>query len=559
MKINFVLREIGSGILGGVVSFFGVGFLQNFHPSVLQFVLLTILLNAFFAFVLELVFEEFSLVFLKPTWHEKIIPLLGMSLGFAFLALTIQLLVQYPTFFSLEFFLLKPGFLPAFLGLTMLSQAGSVLLLHHPRLSGWRTSRMADWMRHNLPGLVLASVIALSTFVIATVFAQPGMVKTDNFFDADSGEWLNRLTADVEALTNMRPVHPFAFLILRPPAWLVSVLLNGDRAYAAFLLNSGFNGVCVFLTWLFFRQRTGNTTYALLMAALLGFSTSHLILGVFLESYIFSAAALIAFLLLLQRGAKPLAPLVFGGLITFGITMTNFIQTCILLFLETPGLKTISKYVLIVLALALLLAFVQDVLYPSSDPFYDPESYYLEGNYRFDVFEVERWNLIGRANALSRSIFAFSIVAPQPLILLEETGCTYPCVQIYYYDRRGNYFISSYEGFGRALALLWVFLLLCAGALFARKIVNSPRSSTLPAALLLNLIFNFILHMNYGDDFMLYSPDWTYALVFFVGIAYEEFSMKKWMQVALLLFLAGLMVNNLQLFRAILDAILPFG
>ena len=75
---------------------------------------------------------------------------------------------------------------------------------------------------------------------------------------------------------------------------------------------------------------------------------------------------------------------------------------------------------------------------------------------------------------------------------------------------------------------------------------------------MLNILFNFILHMNYGDDPMLYSPDWTYAVVFFLGISYESLADKKWFQVVLLIFLAGLLINNLGLFQKILSAILPY-
>ena len=64
--------------------------------------------------------------------------------------------------------------------------------------------------------------------------------------------------------------------------------------------------------------------------------------------------------------------------------------------------------------------------------------------------------------------------------------------------------------------------------------------------------------MNYGDDPMLYSPDWTYAVVFFFGISYETLANKKWFQAILLLFLTGLIVNNLGLFQKILDAISAF-
>jgi Na+/phosphate symporter len=57
---------------------------------------------------------------------------------------------------------------------------------------------------------------------------------------------------------------------------------------------------------------------------------------------------------------------------------------------------------------------------------------------------------------------------------------------------------------------------------------------------------------------MLYSPNWTYALIFFFGISLEKFADKKWIQIGLLIFLIALLFNNIELFRKILNAIQPF-
>lgn len=559
MVIAKLSRETCQGIVCGVLSYFGVGFLQNFHPHLWQFIFLTVLLNLLCGLVFGLLVESREPSQPGSRWEDQLAPVLGMGFGISFLALTVLLLSRYPTLFPLELFLLKPDFLPAFLGLIVLSRAGTVLLLRNQRAAGWRTSRIAAWTRHHLAGLVLSCAIALSTFALATVFAQPDTLRSDNYFETDPSDWLNRLAADFDQLTVMRPVHPLAFIIFRPLAWLVSLPLNGDRFHASFLLNSSFGGVCVFLTWLFFKRRTGSTPYALLMAALLGLSTSHLILSVFLETYIFSAAVLISLLLLLQRKETTRLPLLAAGLLSFGITMTNFVQAVSLIFAATPRIRTLIKYALTVMLLALPLAFVQELIYPTSEPYYLPASYSQERNYQFDIFEAEPRDRIGRVNVLARSMLAFSVVAPQPLILLEETGCTFPCIQTFYYTRRDGYIVSSYTRAGRLLAIVWVSIVLSALGLFLQKFRSSPRSQALSAALLLNLLFNFSLHMNYGDDFMLYSPDWTYALVFFAGIAFENFSKNRWAQIAFLLFLAGLMINNLQLFRAILDAILSFA
>ena len=543
-------------LLSGLVVFFLVGFLKNFYPALWQIVLLTVLLNLFCTFAFDLILEH--ALSLREQWKEKAILWLTLILGVTLILFTTRLFAQYPEIFSNEFFLPETGQVVWLLGTTILVQIGGVFLLYKLEFLDWQNSPFTSWIKHNLPGILFAIAVTIATFVLSTAFTYPGFDNTDNYFDTDASDWVNRLTADVDDLMVMRPVHPFAFLVFRPLTWLLSIFLNGNKFYAALLLNSTLGGVCVLLTWLFFKQRTRNSTYALLIAALLGLSNSHLTLSIFLESYMFSAMALILFLLLLQREEKKLIYLVPAGLLSFGITITNFAQTCILLFMSHPRIKTIFKYVFLVLVLALVLAFFQDVLYPSSDPFYDPASYSQEKYYRFNIFEEEPQNILKRANVFGRAISLFSVVAPRPLILLEEIGCTFPCSMVYYYTTRGEYFISSYKGFGNIVIYAWFLLMLFAGGWFAIKFIRSPRSSTLSVALLLNILFNFILHMNYGDDPILYSPDWTYAIVFFFGISYEEIAGRKWFQIILLVFLSILLFNNLDLFRQILDAILPF-
>ncbi len=375
-------RSLSRLLLSGLVSFFAVGFLKNFYPSLWQIVLLTVLLNMFCALAFDLIIEH-TISSLKDQWREKIILLLTTSLGILFMILTARLLLQYPKIFSTEFFLPDASLVSWFLGVTVLSQVGAEFLLQKLEGRGWQTSPFAEWIKRNAPALLLAISVTLATFALATCFTHPGINNTDNYFDTDPSDWVNRLTANVSDLMVMRPVHPFAFLVFRPLTWLLSIPMNGNKFYAALLLNSMLGGVCILLTWLFFKRRTNNSTYALLIAALLGLSNSHLTLSVFIESYMFSAAALILFLLLSQRDEKKLTVLVPSGLLTFGITITNFAQTCVLFFMSYPRFKTIIKYVLAVVFLALALAYVQHLIYPSSEPFYTPASYAVEKYYQF--------------------------------------------------------------------------------------------------------------------------------------------------------------------------------
>lgn len=542
-------------LLGSLASFLALGFFQNFYSSLLSLIVLAVSLNAALRLVFEVIFEQAGSK-LRNSLKDMLLPLGVLTVGLLWVVSVFRLLAQYPALFSSDLFFPDGQSIPLFIGLTLLAQILAAFLLKKLDSTGWRTWPSTLWIKRSLPGLLPASAIFISSYALATalVESEPGFA--DNYFDTDSPFWLNFLTAEPDQMMPMRAVHPLALLILRPPTWLLSLLLNGDTFHAAILLNSLFGGVCVFLAWSFFKQRMGNTTYAMLMASLLGFSTSHLLLSVFLESYIFSAAALIAFFVLLQstKNTWHLIPL---GLAAFGITITNFIQTCIAHLLVRRDIKDIFRYVLVVLALAVPFAFLQHTLYPSSEPFYIPGNLTGESAYRHDLLELPSSVVVSRANVIFRNMALFSVLAPRPLILLEEIGCSFPCFNTIRFFR-GTYQYASYIGFGSWLARTWFLGLVVAGILFAWRLFKSPRDVSLQMALALNLLFNFVLHMNYGDDPLLYSPNWTYALVFFFGLSFEKIADKKWFQILLLLFLAALMFNNLEFFRKVLEAVLPF-
>ncbi len=544
--------------LSGFISYFGMGFLQNFYTSYWQFILLTILLNILFSLTFDFILGYSANQF-KSGLAQHLPSIFVLVLGLAMVVFTIRLLLQYPAVFSSDFFLPNIQSLALFMIVTILSSSLTLLATQRTAWQVWQASALAVRIQRNLPGLLLAVAFIISTFMLATAFNHPDVNNVDNYFDTDSAEWVNRLTADSKDLINLRPVHPFAFLILRPLAWLVSMILNGDKFYAATLLNSIFGGVCVYLTWLSFKQRTDQTAYALLIAALLGLSTSHLVLSVFLETYIFSAAALILFVLLLQSGERSLTRLVPAGLLTFGITITNFAQSCIAYFSMLPNIKTIFKYIVFTLGIALLLAFMQHAMYPVSEPFYLPTNMLHEQVYGFSLFGSEPRLIISRANVLLRDMFLMNIVAPRPLILLKEAGCSFPCFQTIFMVGGTHYRYASYIGLGSLLARFWFLSIVVAGIFFVQKSLKFPQHSAIQIALIGNIVFNFVLHMNYGDDPILYSPDWTYALVFFFGISYEAFANRKWFLMTLFIFLIGLLVNNLNLFQKMLDAIAPFS
>jgi hypothetical protein len=556
LEQGHIRRFLSAWALGVFFAFWGVSFLQNFYPTSRDLILLSISVTILATLAWDIILEYAS-ISIKEVWREKLISLGVLVVAVAFILLAGRLLFANQQMFSFNFFLPTPQLITVFLGLAILSQSWSAFLLNRLDQFNWRNSRFIAWIRRNIPGLLLAIGITFTTFALALPFVSTDLGRVDNYFDTDSVDWINRLSSSLDNLLELRSVHPSALLILRPPTWLLSLLLNGDKIHAAILLNALAGGVCIYLTWRFFKRRTRNTSYALLIAALLGLSNSHLILSTFLETYIFSAAALIAFLFLLESEEYSLKQLVPTAVLVFGITITNFVQTCILFLMNPRRRRKIIIFAAAVLVISILAAFVQNLLYPSNRPFFIPSNLMGESAYRFNPFHEQPKLVVSRLNLLLRHIALFDVVAPRPLILTHEVGCVFPCLQTYY-KRQGAYVISSYVGFGSWLARIWFVGLVLAGGIYLWRLFKSQEKPYLQTALLLTILFNFILHMFYGDDPMLYSPDWTYAVVFFFGISYENLASKKWFQSLLLVFLACLLINNLDLFRKILEAVAAY-
>jgi hypothetical protein len=158
---------------------------------------------------------------------------------------------------------------------------------------------------------------------------------------------------------------------------------------------------------------------------------------------------------------------------------------------------------------------------------------------------------------LGRTISTFSVVAPRPLVLLKETGCEFPCFQTSKHRWNGA-LINSYVRLGSFLARTWFLGLAAAGLVFAWKVFRRLDDLRLPAALLVCILFNFVLHMFYGDDPMLYSGDWTYAVVFFAAYMAKDHAGRWWFQAGLPAWIVLLMVNNWTFLRTVLEILAPY-
>ena len=402
------------------------------------------------------------------------------------------------------------------------------------------------FMDEHLWGLTLAGIFFVTYFVLAIIFNRTEFYMIDSLFEGDHSYWLNFFGVDaVDIRPKIRAVHPLVYIFLRPLSWFASLLVNGNTYYGTLLVIAAMGALAVFLFWLFLHEHGLSQPSSLLMASIFGTSTTQLLFGSFAESYIFSAAAILLFFVLVQRQNTTLKSLVPAGLLVFGITISNIVQTLTALFFVRKNIKLVIRYLLILLVLAVLLTFVNNALYPhESGYFFRPADLLGEQKYSQSVLDFPAWKLEGRIYATVRNLAFYTVVAPSSFFELPDPGKPLPRVSFFTFEP-GNFLHSAYDGFGNIVLLAWLLFLMQAGINFLwslRKRLNWQSPTTLfSLALLANIFFNLFFHIVYGEDPFLYSADWAYAILLFVAINIPN---RWWNNAYMAVFLLFMIVNN---------------
>jgi len=547
-------------VVGSVGAYFLVSFFSNFYPSLYQFVLLSLLFQLLCGTAALLFFSEI----IRNPPAEKYTDWLAILTLFIAFALSVSAVIiswQFPGLFHRRILFMDSSMLPLFLLLSLVSLGASAVLLKTMNRNGFserlKQTPFFRFIQENLSGVFLTIAFLFTYFIFAESINFPGFRTLDLYFDTDISEWLARLASTTRQDVSMvRAVHPAVLIFLRPLVWFISIFLHGDRLHAVFIMNALAGASCVMLTWLITKRAAGNTTYSLIMASILGVSASHLLLSSMLETYIYSALALLIFVFLMQNEHTSFKFTIPAGILVFGITVTNLIQTCILYFFKTPRVKVIIKYVLIVVFITAGLNLLQVWIYPNARSLFQPSNLLHEQYYILNPFDFS-WRSVGRFSLIARAIPLYGIVAPTPFILTQELGMDVPNFRTYQI-LLGEFHVASYRGLADITVKFWIIILAIAGILFILDLFRSPKQVLFPLSLLLCAGFSFIFHIVYGDDPLLYSPNWVYALVLFVALALQRWADRRWLQLMLIVFLILLMNTNLKLIHQIMEVSAPF-
>ncbi|MFN8411782.1 MAG: hypothetical protein U0Z26_05295 [Anaerolineales bacterium] len=531
-------QHVVAWILAIFISFFVVGFLGNFHGTFFDLL--------FIAFLSQLISLSFFVLLLTKSRDlyssrpfDFYLSLLLFVLLLTFVLGMFGMLKQFPSLFDPKYFFPKNGQLfPSFVGIFL---AFPVFIFGRNQwMRSQFVSRFLELCKENLVGILISVFFFTEYLLGAVTFNQPSFDVDDIFFDTDGLLWRTRFTTDVFRDYYWRSVHPFVLLIIRPIIAFVSLFLDGNRLSAAFLLVAFSGALCVFFVWYFVKHKIQSGTYALLIATLLGFSAAHLVFGSLLETYIFLAVVAILFMVVLLKHSSFFSLIVLG-ILSFGITFTNFAQMVIAFILVKRDFVQWVKYGLIVVALVIPLSMLNNIVYPDSQPyFFDISSFGAEASNTFSPS-------IARGLAIVRVMAFHSIVAPDPLILHEEI----PFLKVWM-SKMSPIRLGTYKTIlGAFLGYAWFGFILIGLILFLKNIFKED--NRFQFTFILILLFNFLLHLRYGKDLFLYSTNWTYAVVLFFAFAWKDIATHRWFQVALFVFITLLLLNNSRLIHTMLE------
>lgn len=484
--------------------------------------------------------------------------ILALALPVLFIAVVYGSL-QFPSMFLIDYVIVPQEWMALFILTASIAGIGGLAVLEKIETVGYperfQQTNLYKSLSQNLPGLYAGGMFFLINLIIARALNHPALSINSVLFEADAGPWMTILASPDGDVVN-RSVHPLTLIIIRPLVRLVAGFMGERWDLGGMLVAATMGGLCVFMAWLFIKRATNSKTYAFIFSILLGSTATHLLFGSLTENYIFGAAALIFFILLIQSEEKRFVVLVPAGLLLFGVTITNIAQGVIGLFFNKFGFQRLVKYTVIVFASGVLLTTVTSAIYRDTQTFFFvPADLAFEFNFVKKDQDAPAANLIEKVQVVSRTMFLYDAVGPIPIEAISKKP-PFPTIDLKTFDIRTNH-LASYKGLGNIPLVLWLILLAGSFIVFVKNI-RLVKNQSLMLGLLGTLAFNFFMHLFYGTELFLYTSYWMYALIFFVALALSEFAGKKWFESALTIFILVLMANNFWFIFTIMRGLAPF-
>ena len=494
----------------------------------------------------------------------------------------IAMALQFPILFHPEQFLPPTGNL-AWIGFGLLAGLSALGICISraqglPLLNAARRRVLGGWLEENLPGLFAAAAVFPGYFILAHGYNPPvdGLNLNNTFFASDTYSWQVCFGTE-QGCPIGRAVHPLALPVLRGASSTLAFLHGGDWRLASLLLISLAASACVFLAWYFVYQASRTPSYALAFSGLLALSASHLVFGSVTETYIFSAFSLLWFFVFLLARTRPLKDFLAPGLLTLGITISNVAQSLLAFLLIRRDGREWARFASALLTIGIALTILTVLVYPGNIKLFFVPSDLLMSETQHASY-LQAWTQLPNRFALvAKNMLLYDVVAVPPVVSRVDKAGRDPFPKFNFFHPPLG--LKEYRSFRLGLPTLalwalvithkspfarsatagerrqcnchlnlwvitdWVALLVGAGSRFIWRGKKSP-FFPFQLAFLSVLLLNLILHLFYGREPFLYTPNWTYALLLFIALSFADLPKREWLEWTLLLFLFLLLVNN---------------
>lgn len=342
--------------------------------------------------------------------------------------------------------------------------------------------------------------------------------------NADHERVIGDLTV-VNAYHGRTDVHPLFVLLLNPVGVLFTKAF-GSQLTAAVLMNSVAGALCVVMTKAFLRRAGLSELIAVLFAAILGLSSTHIFFGSTPETWIFAAAGVILLFNLAVFTPGSTSRFLPAGIFAAGMCTPNFVPAVIAF--GAGVYKSVSFRVVIVKTLIFgflitgcvaALSIVQKFLYPRSVLFFLPEVYRNELGAYSPVVKyfggLELSYLWARLGELAGPLFLYNLIAPETVVNWCSAGrfCL-PLKPFVDVD------LSRLSPLGLVAAAIWVGLIIWAAYSFIKHKEN--RTPVL-IGLLLTLAFGLAFYYFYGTTLYVYAISTAFPLLASVALALRPY------------------------------------
>lgn len=476
-----------------------------------------------------------------------------------FAAIVFYISTLFPSMFQSWYFQVPLAWIDLYISSAVVAGAWGIIVLEQIEVRGiyqaFRRTKVFSFIKENLPGIYAGFMFFLVNLIIARALNHPTFSLNSIVFEADAGPWF-AILGYPEGFNVNRAVHPLVLISLRPFVRLIGLFMGEKWFLAPLIAIAAVSGSAVTMAWIFVKRAAQKDTYAFLFAVMLGATASHMLLGSLTETYVFGMASLVFFFLLIQADEKRFSVLIPAGLLVFGITVTNIAQSMIGLFFKKFDFKRLVYYGILLLTMSIALTAFVSVLYPGNQSFfYVPEDLSFEARFSQPVSETPIERIVNRTKVVGRTIFLYGALAPTPIEDYTGKKEGNPLIDFKTYDYK-DHVVAWYQGLANVPLVIWL-LLLIASVIFFLKNLRSEDTPLL-LGLLGSIAFNYILHMNYGTELFLYTPYFTFLVVFFIAISLKGFAKQNWFNIALAVFLLMLMANNAKFIFTVLDGLAPY-